>query len=169
MTIERYSRCAHCGRKYIWCVSGKGYNHPNSPSKNYCSVCYEAIKEALAKIPRAFESRYNNVKDIPEFSWVTLEKVLEWESEFFSENSASKSWTANITRIWPGLVDVKAGEYQYIRLVRGREEASEYDFRLSTWPHRPDYSSLDFGHSTRFPAIGLSGPPKISTLFTSGL
>ena len=141
MTIERYSRCIHCGCEYVWCVSGEGYNHPNSPSKDYCPTCFAAIEEAtrnaLAKIPRLYEDRYQDVKEIPEFSWVTLEKVLEWEAKTLEDNPESKNWAR---RIWPGLIDDKTGKYQYIRLVRGREEASSFYFRVSTWPHRPEFS-----------------------------
>jgi hypothetical protein len=76
---EAYYRCQHCGTVYTAFLSG-GYPGAYT-NTNHCPDCYETIRAALEKIPRRFEQRLVETKDLPAFENVRLEHILEWEKE----------------------------------------------------------------------------------------
>ena len=132
MTTKFYHRCINCGVEY--CYQASGSYAPKFNHNSYCHTCFEACIEALQKIPRKFECRYQNVQNTKRFIDITLEQVLRWEKE-----NDEKEGTNLFRRIFPGLINIETGDYQNVREVKGREQFSGIPFQLSTWQDSHEY------------------------------
>ena len=73
-------RCKHCKSKYYYLYSGYS-NGEYSKSLDYCISCYEAVTNALEKIPVKFGFEYVETNEV---SYETLEK---WKKEYIDEHT----------------------------------------------------------------------------------
>ena len=86
---------------------------------------------------RHFECRYQDVKEIPELAGITLEQVLEWETEHL-EDSVKNPLRAQ--RIFTPLFKMTTGDSQTSREVPGRGDFVGYRFKVNTWRKNHDFS-----------------------------
>lgn len=158
MTTHLNKRCGHCGLHYVFQGSGAGCGRPENDA-TYCPCCKvirdEALHAAFAKVPRIFEGRWQDIKELGDrFKDVTLEKLQAWEAEDERIKQSSDSpWVRNVRRVFSPLFNVKTGDSTNTREVRGRSEGNpafdpikmkypEYvgvTFRLTTWRVSPEY------------------------------
>lgn len=133
MTTHRVTRCAHCGSEYEFQASGPGCHDPFNDG-TWCPVCKRVIAQALAKVPRLYECRYRDIKEMPDrFPDVTLEQVLEWERENLAPRAEGRIVAQ---RIFAPLFNLKTGDAQNVREVRA---PNGQRFMLATWSQSPDY------------------------------
>ena len=132
MTTMSYKRCTVCGIKYIYQGSGPGCLEQIADSR-HCTDCASVIHDALRTIPRRYEHRWRDVKEVPGYDHLTLEQVKSWEEQD----------TRFIRRIWPALYNLGTGDSQSIRLVYPPKDDPEHGrlhpIRLSTWKKDTDY------------------------------
>ena len=132
MTTHQTKRCKHCGGEYRYQGSGHGCVNPLN-SSTWCPVCKRAILGALEKVPRLFECRYRNIREIPEkFPDVTLDRLLDWEQE----NLRAQKGQLVFQRIFVPLINLETGDSQNSREVRG---PNGQKYMLSTWRQSPEY------------------------------
>ena len=140
MTTARIERCRHCGQRYTHQTSGYGCGHPLN-SGTYCPDCkaieIEALRKAFADVPRLFECRYQDVKEIPDLAWVTLEQVLEWEK---TKGGTDDLLGVPMQRIWMPRFDLETPDSQNTREVKGLGDAQGYRFRVMTWRKKPEHT-----------------------------
>lgn len=125
--MERYVRCINCGVEYLWQSSG-----PRSPEfndKEYCPGCKQKVVEALSSVPKKYECRHRDIKEIPQLSHLSLEEVMSW----YDPNQM-------IRRIWPGLYNLETGDRQTIEEILGKQEYSRWRFKVATWRDSREYS-----------------------------
>lgn len=135
MTTQRHHRCGHCGDHYVYTASGSGCQDPYNHDK-WCPSCTEVVVTALRTVPRKFEVRYRNIRELPEYDDVTLELVLSWEVQNLEEKRAAG--LLSIVRIWPALYNLETGDNQSTRAVC--QPGTSKMFRLSTWRQSPEYA-----------------------------
>lgn len=126
-----YKRCIHCGINYTYQMSGYGCDN-NFNDEQYCKECKETIINALKLIPRKYEPRYRDIKEVPLFDGITLDIVLKWEKIDINNPKI-------IRRVYAGLIDLETNSIQNIREVPGQGNFSKYKFLLSTWPEKSIY------------------------------
>ena len=86
-------RCKHCGKEYSYQASGDGcFDKLNN--KDYCPECMKAILDALDKIPKRYEWRYNRCERPDE---KTIEKFREMKKVFEEEEERKKNDPFNIS------------------------------------------------------------------------
>lgn len=129
-------RCAQCGDQYEYQASGG--EPPPYNDGTWCHNCRKVVSEALAKVPRLFECRYRDVREVPKFACVTREMLFKWDRE----RRQDPSLNSVIQRIWPGLCDLETGDAQKIREIRGRghDIFNGIAFRLSTWDLKDEHT-----------------------------
>ncbi len=142
MTTHRLLRCHRCGSEYSYQGSGRGA--PRFNNAEYCVSCAQIVHEALAKVPRLFECRYRNIKEMPEaYSGITLPILLEWEKEQLSVKKEGQMFP-NIQRVFPGLYNLETGDHQCRREIRGNALPGDVSyqgqrFMLAMWEMSGEY------------------------------
>lgn len=147
------NRCAQCGDKYTWQMSG---SLPAADSYNdgtWCPNCKKVVSEALKAVPVRFARRMRDISEMPEFSDVSLDLLLKWERdkrEWAEERRKAQnqcpqcsieSVFAGMTRIYPGLMHVDGSDSQNIRDIEARDGKHRgVVFMVSTWRNNPEYS-----------------------------
>lgn len=145
MTTHRQHRCAHCGNHYSYQASGHGCLEPENDG-TYCPTCKQAQLDAFDKIPRRFEARYQDIRQIPRFADITTEMVLAWEQTETTIRERRRAAGEIIgQRIFPGLVDMKKGEFQYIREVRAQDGPhAGLRLKVASWPSAPTDCEIEY-------------------------
>jgi hypothetical protein len=160
MTTHIGKRCGHCGQAYSFQGSGDGCQRPENDA-TYCPGCKvvrdAALREAFSKVPRIYEARSRDIKELGDrFKDVTLEKLLAWEAEDERiKQSSDSSWVRNVRRVFVPLFNIQTGDSTTTRDIRGRSEGNpafdpikmrypEYvgvTFRLTTWRVSPEWTA----------------------------
>lgn len=136
---ETYCRCQHCGVVYTAFLSGgppKAYTNTN-----HCPDCYGTIRAALKKVPRRFECRLVEIKELPAFENVRLEHILKWEKE---ENEWRDQQTTKVQRLAFPLFDIQNPDNRNnARWVQPRSGPHKgCNFCVSTWSQEPERVSI---------------------------
>jgi len=129
--IERYIRCKNCQIIYLW----NSYNRSRESCTDYCPECKEAVNAALQTIPRKFESRSLPTSEIPQFSDVTWENIVEWEEDLRTRRQTSLV----AKRIGVGLFNLDTGDHMSVRWVDATSGAHQgVSFKVSSWDTNPE-------------------------------
>lgn len=143
MSYRTLKRCAQCGEEYEYGASGEGARERLNDG-TYCHSCKEVVLTALKAIPRHYECRYVNISEIPELAHIRLDQVLEWERwerwERKAEEQAQQQDGLQMRRVFPGMVNVKTGDCQNVREIRGVVDYKSYTFKVSTWTNKSEFS-----------------------------
>lgn len=134
--LDERKRCVRCGSVYIYHPTPRDDERLLNDPK-HCPRCKQLIVDALRDVPRLFEGRWRDVREVPEFAGIGLGDVIAWEKEFLRPKNDGR---LVMQRIWPALVDVENNDNQHIRLVPGHTYPYRgIGFRVSTWQKRSDY------------------------------
>jgi hypothetical protein len=136
---EAYCRCQHCGVVYTAFLSG---GHPEAyTNTNHCLDYYGTIRAALKKVPRRFERRLMETKELPAFENVRLEHILEWEQE---ENEYRERQAIKVRRIaFPSFDMQNPDNRNHARWVQPKSGPHKgCNFCVSTWSQEPERVSI---------------------------
>lgn len=131
MTSFDSHRCQHCHRLYMYQTSGWPEWPVENPDLNdgqHCPTCYQAILEALAKVPVLFE------KGWAETSEATIEQLERWRDEGVAEIKARGGIPAY--RVAMPLFDLSDGHklgVEHNGIVRGQGQLAGKSYRFSWW------------------------------------
>lgn len=120
-------RCGNCQVKYKYQSSGQeewAFNH-----ERYCPGCYEAVINALAKIPPKFERVWVETTE------VTLAQLLNWEAAAnrkIEERRAQGQIIA--TRVNFPMFDLSTGTTDRSGFVRGEDAFAGRNYEYRFWP-----------------------------------
>lgn len=130
-----YKRCTHCGIRYEYQQSGAGCGRPENDSR-YCMPCKgvydEALRRAFSGVARRYESRYRDIKEMPEYADVDLETLLRWEQGMKAPDGVFKGMF--VQQVWPGLFNLETGDSMSIRQVIAQDGPHKgRRFQLHLW------------------------------------
>lgn len=129
-------RCGHCKQEYTYQASGNGCHNPLNDDY-YCPECKEIILKALSDVPIKFKCITVLQTD------VTLEQCKSWERiEELVRNSETGLGSLHMVRVFAGLADMKTGESQVIRQVKGQNQHRHKTFIYSYWPSKPEEAEV---------------------------
>ena len=138
--MHEYRRCTHCGVRYTYQSSG----HCDNPLNHgdWCADCYQVVRTALSGVPRRYERRSQSFREIPRYEGIPLDRFLAWEA-IDDADRAQRSSAGQVVarRIGMPLFNLKTGDSQNVRGVRGHDEFEGHFFMLATWQHDPDYDA----------------------------
>jgi hypothetical protein len=135
-----YKRCTHCGIRYEYQQSGAGCERPENDNR-YCPSCKgvygEALRQVFAKVPRRYEGRYRNVKEVSKYADVDLKTILRWEQSMRTPKDETR---IPIQRIWPGLYNLETGDTMTIREIVAQDGNHKGQrFRLNLWEQTQEH------------------------------
>lgn len=137
---EYIRRCGHCGEKYTYQGSGAGCGRPENDAV-FCPFCKRIQLDALSRVTRKCEGRYQDVREIPRFQNVSLVEALEWEKaqEVKRQKLRDEGKIVGV-RVFMGLVKIDTGEWQKVREVVAQDGPHQgRRFKVATWPNSPEY------------------------------
>ena len=155
MTTHIHKRCGQCGIEYAFQGSGYGCNRPENDSI-YCPSCKTVINEALAKVPRRWEMRMQNISELGDrFAAVTPERVREWEAADERRRELAP-YRFIARRVFSPLFNLETGETTSTIEVKGRDghdpnilrrgcppEYVGITFRMTWWNQKPEDCTIE--------------------------
>lgn len=140
MTVLRSRRCAHCGDQYTYQASGEGCGNKLNDG-TWCSDCKHAVLQALAAVPRRYEQRFRNIREMGDvYEHVTLDECKRWEGLARARHESNPRAIFPFARqVFPGLVSADGTDHQNVYLVVAEDgEDRGRAFKVTTWRKSPE-------------------------------